>query len=150
MALAGRDRSILDLFSLDKLWDVFERLGSGNHNAQDIVAFGNTRVDWTETPDAHVFKADLPGVKEDEIKVQVEDGRILVISGERKKEDVEKNGKWHRVERYQGNFLRRFVLPDNAQPEGVKAKAEDGVLTITVPKAKIPEPNVRTISISKL
>ncbi|KAJ7299325.1 hypothetical protein O6H91_02G040100 [Diphasiastrum complanatum] len=65
--------------------------------AQDGSAIASTRVDWVETPEAHVFKADLPGLKKEEIKVQVEDGRTLQISDKCKKEEVDNTDKWHRV-----------------------------------------------------
>ncbi|GMN24227.1 hypothetical protein TIFTF001_000481 [Ficus carica] len=60
-------------------------------------------IDWKETQQAHVFKADLPGLKKDEVKVEVEEGRILQITGERSKEQEEKNDKWHHVERSSGS-----------------------------------------------
>eukprot|EP00494_Astrolonche_serrata_P016072 UN16235 len=55
--------------------------------SSETAAFANARVDWKETPEAHVFKADLPGVKKEEVKVEVEDGNVLVVSGERTKEE---------------------------------------------------------------
>jgi HSP20 family protein len=84
------------------------------------------------------------------VKVQVEDGRVLQISGERKKEETSSTDRWHRVERSQGSFLRRFKLPENTKLEEVKAAMENGVLTVTVPKIPPPEPksSVRTIDIS--
>ncbi|KAJ7542241.1 hypothetical protein O6H91_10G097900 [Diphasiastrum complanatum] len=148
----GGDQSIfdpLDRFfepSADRipLWDN----APSRRFAQDVSAIASTRVDWVETPEAHIFKADLPGLKKEEVKVQVEDGRTLQISGERKKEEVEKTDKWHRVERTQGSFLRRFRLPENAKLEEVKAKVEDGVLTVTVPKIEKPKSEVKAIEIS--
>ncbi|KAJ7284287.1 hypothetical protein O6H91_Y340100 [Diphasiastrum complanatum] len=147
----GRDQSVVDPF--DKLFEPFERLAVWDNPpsrrfAQDVSAIASTRVDWVETPEAHVFKADLPGLKKEEIKVQIEDGRTLQISGERKKEEVEKTDKWHRVERSRGSFLRRLRLPENAKVDEVKAKVEDGVLTVTVPKVEIPKPEVKAIDIS--
>jgi len=108
----------------------------------------NARIDWKETPEAHIFKADLPGVKKEEVKVEVEDGRVLQISGERSREKEEKNDRWHRVERSSGKFLRRFRLPENAKLDEIKASMENGVLTVTVPKEEEKKPEVKTIDIS--
>ncbi|XP_078151884.1 16.9 kDa class I heat shock protein 2-like [Carex rostrata] len=126
--------------SLD-LWDPFQLQGFPfdslrsirTSTANDTGAFVNARIDWKETPEAHVFKADLPGVKKEEVKVEVEEGRVLKISGERSREKEEKNDKWHRVERSSG-FMRHFRLPENAKVDQVKAAMENGVLTVTVPK----------------
>ena len=85
------------------------------------------------TPEAHVFKADLPGLKKEEVKVEVGEGKILQISGERRKEQPEKNDKWYRIERSGGKFLRRFQLPYDAIIGQIKANMEDGVLTVIVP-----------------
>ena len=94
---------------------------------------GNFRIDWKKTPKAHVFKADLPGLKKEEVKIEVEEGRILQISGERSKEQEEKNDKWYHMERSSGKFLRRFWLPKNAKIDQFKASMENGVLTVTIP-----------------
>ena len=84
------------------------------------------------------------------MKVQVDERYVLQISGERKKEEPSPSDRWHRVERPQGSFLRRFKLPENTKVEEVKAAMENGVLTVTVPKFTPPEPKtaVRTIDIS--
>ncbi|XP_008785453.1 18.1 kDa class I heat shock protein-like [Phoenix dactylifera] len=111
-------------------------------------AFANARIDWKETPEAHVFKADLPGVKKEELKVEVEEGNVLQISGERSREQEEKTDTWHRVERSSGKFLRRFRLPDNAKMDQVKAAVENGVLTVTVPKEEAKKSEVKSIEIS--
>ncbi|KAJ4980006.1 hypothetical protein NE237_010786 [Protea cynaroides] len=116
--------------------------------SNETAAFVTVGVDWKETPEAHIFKADLPGMKKEEVKVEVEEGRILQISGERNKEEGEKNEQWHRIERSSGKFLRRFRLPDNAKMDQVKAAMENGVLTVIVHKAKAKKPDVKTIEIS--
>ncbi|KAJ7961333.1 Class I heat shock protein [Quillaja saponaria] len=115
----------------------------------EISNFANTRIDWKETPEAHVFKADLPALKKEEVKVEVEDGRVLQISGERSVEKEDKNDKWHRVERGSGKFLRRFRLPENAKIDEVKASLENGVLTVTVPKVPEKKPEVKPIQITE-
>ncbi|THU60601.1 hypothetical protein C4D60_Mb07t14490 [Musa balbisiana] len=111
-------------------------------------ALVGARVDWKETPEAHVFKADLPGLKKDELKVEVEDGRILQISGERKIDKEEGTDNWHCVERSSGKFLQRFRLPENARVDQVRAAMKDGVLTVTVPKADIKKCDITSIEIS--
>ncbi|KAI5064014.1 hypothetical protein GOP47_0020684 [Adiantum capillus-veneris] len=118
--------------------------------ARDVAAVANTQVDWKETPDSHIFKANLPGLAKEDVKVHVEDGHVLQITGERKQEETSSGDRWHRVERSRGSFLRRFRLPENAKAEEVKAGMENGVLTITIPKVALPEPksNIRTIDIS--
>lgn len=149
----GRRSNIFDPFSLD-VWDPFEgfsfpsALANVPSSARDTTAFAGTRIDWKETPEAHVFKADLPGLKKEEVKVEVEEGRVLQISGERSREQEEKSDKWHRVERSSGKFLRRFRLPENAKMEQIRANMENGVLTVTVPKEEEKKPEVKSIDIS--
>ncbi|KAF2287192.1 hypothetical protein GH714_038890 [Hevea brasiliensis] len=123
-------------------------LGSSLRVRKRNVSFCHTRIDWKETPEAHVFKADLPGLKKEEVKVEIEEGNVLQISGERSKEKEEKNDKLHRVERSSGKFLRRFRLPENAKVDQVKASMESGVLTVTVPKEEVKKPDVKAIDIS--
>ena len=151
MSLVRRS-NIFDPFA--DFWDPFDGVfrslvvPSVASSGRDTAAFANARIDWKETPEAHVFKADLPGVKKEEVKVEVEDGNVLVISGERSKEKEDKNDKWHRVERSSGKFMRRFRLPENAKTDQVIAGLESGVLTVTVPKAEVKKPEVKTIEIS--
>nr|POF26871.1 18.1 kda class i heat shock protein [Quercus suber] len=93
-------------------------------------------------------KTDLPGLNKEEVKVEVEDDRVLQISGERKVEKEEKKDTWHRVERSSGKFLRRFRLPENAKMDQIKASMENGVLTVTIPKVEVKKPEVKAIEIS--
>ncbi|XP_071690947.1 LOW QUALITY PROTEIN: 17.3 kDa class I heat shock protein-like [Rutidosis leptorrhynchoides] len=142
----GPRSSIFDPFSLD-VWDPFRDFQNIS-SSSETSALVNTRVDWKETPEAHVFKADIPGIKKEEVKVEVEEGRVLQISGERNVEKEDENDKWHRVERSSGKFTRRFRLPENAKMDQVKAGIENGVLTITVPKEEVKKPDVKSIEIA--
>jgi HSP20 family protein len=142
---SGRRTNIFDPFSLDlDQWYPFQDNSSTNNTA----AFANALIDWKETPEAHIFKADLPGVKKEEVKVEIEEDRVLKISGERKVEKEDKNDTWHRVERSQGSFLRRFRLPENAKVDHVKAGMENGVLTVTVPKEEVKKPDVKPVQVT--
>ncbi|XP_074299431.1 17.4 kDa class I heat shock protein-like [Silene latifolia] len=130
------------------LWDPFSNFTPSGALSGDTAAFANARMDWRETEEAHVFTADLPGVKKDEVKVEVEDGNVLRISGERAKEKEEKTDTWHRVERSSGQFLRKFRLPENAKVDEVRAALENGVLTVTIPKVEERKPEVKSITVS--
>jgi len=103
--------------------------------------FLNNQIDWKETPEAHVFKADVPGLNKEEVKVEVEDGRVLQITGERGMERQDTNDGCQRVERSSGKFMRSFTLPANCKLDQVKASIEDGVLTVTVPKEEVTNPD---------
>ncbi|CAL5363729.1 unnamed protein product [Camellia sinensis] len=144
-----RRSNIFDPFSLD-IWDPISSVlaDAPTSAARETSAIANTRIDWKETPEAHIFKVDLPGLKKEEVKVEVEEGTVLQISGERSREHEEKNEKWHRVERSSGKFLRRFRLPENVKMDHVKANMEDGVLTVMVPKEEEKKPEVKSIEIS--
>ncbi|XP_074557606.1 16.9 kDa class I heat shock protein 1-like [Curcuma longa] len=101
----------------------------------DLAATG-MKVDWKETAEGHVIRADLPGVRKEEIKVEVERGGALVISGERHLETQQMGDTWRQVERSSGRFTRRLQLPEDAKLDGVTATIEHGVLTVHVPKTK--------------
>jgi HSP20 family protein len=155
----NRRSNIFDPFSFD-LWDPlddfpfgrgslsFPRPSSSLSFPVDTLALATANIDWKETPEAHVFKADLPGIKKEEVKVEVEEGNILQISGQRNRENEEKTDTWHRVERSSGKFLRRFRLPENAKMDQIKAAMENGVLTVTVPKEEVKKPEIKSIEIS--
>ncbi|KAH7568132.1 hypothetical protein JRO89_XS07G0244000 [Xanthoceras sorbifolium] len=122
-----------------------------NRAGDNTDALAHAHVDWRETDNAHIFHADLPGVRKEEMKVQVEDGNILQISGERNKVQEAEDDKWHRVERRIGSFMRRFRLPKNSNLEEIKCSLDNGVLTVMVPKKKNAEEtpkNVRYIDVA--
>ncbi|KAK4420103.1 class I heat shock protein [Sesamum alatum] len=149
----NRRSNVFYPFSLD-ICDPFEGfpfstdVANLHSSARETTAIANARIDWEETLEAHVFKVGVPGLKKEEVKVEVNDGRILQISGERSKEQEEKNDKWHHVERSSSKFLRRFRLPENAKLDQVKAAMANGVLTVTVRKEEVKKLEVKAINIS--
>ncbi|HUA66435.1 MAG TPA: Hsp20/alpha crystallin family protein [Alphaproteobacteria bacterium] len=96
-------------------------------------------VDISEDDKEYLIKAELPGLKRDDVHISVEKG-VLTITGERKFEKEEKDKKHHRVERAYGSFVRTFIVPDDAEADKVAAKFQDGLLTIHIPKSEKAKP----------
>lgn len=92
-------------------------------------------VDISETEKEFEVSVALPGMKKEDINVDLENGR-LSISGERKFENEENNKNYHRVESGFGSFSRSFQLPDTIDEDSIAAKYEDGVLNITIEKSE--------------
>lgn len=90
-------------------------------------------LDVWETDDAIVISVDLPGVDEDKISLEVEDG-VLTISGERERKAEQKEGGYYRFERRYGSFTRSVTLPQGVDESQIKAQFSGGVLEISVPK----------------
>ncbi|XP_008384066.2 15.4 kDa class V heat shock protein [Malus domestica] len=85
-------------------------------------------VHWTETPESHIFSADIPGVRKEDIKVEVEDSVYLIIRTERIEEESTEQPSSR-------TFMRKFRLPGRVDIERISARYEDGVLTVTVPRS---------------
>src|SRR5207245_5079016 len=98
-------------------------------------------VDIVEDPKGYLIKAELPEVQKGDVKVTVESG-TLTISGERKAEKEEKGRRFHRVERYYGQFERSFTIPDDAEANEVKAEIKDGVLRVHLAKSEKARPQL--------
>ncbi|HXJ71163.1 MAG TPA: Hsp20/alpha crystallin family protein [Verrucomicrobiae bacterium] len=96
-------------------------------------------VDVEETPDAYVFRADLPGMSSKDVKVTVHND-TLTLRGERKREEKTSEGSLHRAERAYGSFERSFTLGLPVRADQVKASYKDGVLEVHVPKADEAKP----------
>ncbi|KAG0555555.1 hypothetical protein KC19_12G177500 [Ceratodon purpureus] len=108
----------------------------------------NPQVDWRETYDAHILKADMPGFKEEDVKVQVLDSKTLEIKGERKKEELKEGDTWLFNERPSGDFSRKFKIPSWTDKAKMRAHVQDGVLTVEIPKRYSDKPIVTPIEFS--
>jgi HSP20 family protein len=96
-------------------------------------------MDLVETDDHFVLKADLPGLTDEDVKIDVE-GDVLTISGERKSEQEDKGDGYVRVERSYGAFWRSLTLPEGVDPEAVTASFDRGVLEVRIPKPEERKP----------
>lgn len=96
-------------------------------------------VDIVEEDKEYLIKVELPEVSKDDVRVTVEGG-TLTISGERKMEKEQKGRRVHRLERYYGRFERSFTIPEDAEPENIKAEFKDGVLRVHLPKSEKARP----------
>jgi HSP20 family protein len=92
-------------------------------------------VDLYETAEAFVLEADLPGVKGEDVKVEVRNDD-LILQGRRTLEQSHGDGKFHTMERCSGNFIRRMKLPESIDKETIQAEFKDGVLRVILPKMK--------------
>ena len=104
-------------------------------------------VDISETKDEIMVKAEMPGMKKDDIKITLQDN-VLTLRGERKQEKEEKENNFYRIERYYGSFARSFNLPTVVQADRIKASYKDGILSITLPKAEEVKPKQIPIEIN--
>ena len=96
-------------------------------------------MDLLETEDHFVLRADLPGMTEQDVNIEVED-RVLTVSGERKAEHETSKEGYHRVERAFGSFSRSLTLPEGVNPEAVQAEFHNGVLEVWIPKPEERKP----------
>ena len=96
-------------------------------------------VDVQEVGDSLVLRAELPGVKEEDIDISFADG-VLTLKGERQFEKESQDKTWHRIERSYGSFTRSFTMPRTVDPAGITAGFKDGVLEIKVPKREESKP----------
>ncbi len=120
---------------------VFEAPATGNGGARRWVP----AMDLVETAEHFVLRADLPGLTEQDVSIELEDN-VLTLSGERRAEHEEKREGFYRVERASGAFSRSLTLPKGVDAEAVTAGFENGVLEVRIPKPEERKP--RKISIS--
>jgi len=133
--------------SLGDVRDEMERLFESIFESRPVAAPSDALappVDVEETAEGYLFRVDLPGMTQKDVKVSLV-GDTLSLRGERKRESQSKQGNVHRTERVFGTFERSFTLPSPVRADQVKASYRDGVLEIHVPKAE--EARVREIDV---
>lgn len=131
-----------DLLTLqDRMNRIFEDSLTKNKLYAESLTSGmwSPTVDIYETEGSIVLKAELPGLKKDDVLIEIKNHN-LTIKGERKFEKDIKEENYHRIERSYGSFARTFSLPNSVDADKVAASFKDGVLEITIPKVKEVKP----------
>ena len=140
------------LGELDDIADRYARLLGSSFPWRDRLELLDKNIEWKPAADIvereaeFLIKAELPGVKRDDIDVHLEND-VITITGERKLEETKETDKTHRVERFYGRFSRSFHVPPNVDTTGIKAESEDGVLTLHLPKTAEKKPEAVKIAI---
>lgn len=134
------------LFNLaDELDRVLVQSYPANRTANPVAGQWTPKVDLSEDQTNYYVAFEIPGMPKDAVKIQVENG-LLKVSGEKKAPEMQEGLTYHRSERLYGNFERTFKLGDRINVEKINAAFQDGILTITLPKAEKAMP--REIKIS--
>ena len=128
-------------------WPSFRWPASGLFGTAGSAAW-SPKIDVVERDNRLVTRVDLPGMKKEDVSVEVTDGH-LALSGERKRESEEKKDNFYRSEREYGSFYRVVPLPEGVKLEDVKATFSEGVLEVSVPLPARPEANVRKVQIEE-
>jgi HSP20 family protein len=132
--LAGLPSAMDDLFERN-----FRSFGNGGSE-------GYFPIDVTETGEELKVKAQLPGVKPEDVEISVH-GNVLTIKGQTQEEETSEGQNWHRREIRSGSFMRSFTLPSDVDADKARADFEDGLLKLTLPKSEAAKP--RRIAISQ-
>ncbi|KAL3675211.1 hypothetical protein R1sor_025159 [Riccia sorocarpa] len=135
MAMIPRDfgGSIFDPFFGGSIFEPIETMSRALFDRAFPTTTSTTTKDGAPVTNTRV---DIPGMKKEDVKVQVSDDGVLSISGERHKEKIEEKDTYRREERAFGKFFRQFRLPSDAKHQDICAKVDNGVLTVCVPKSE--------------
>jgi HSP20 family protein len=131
---------------MNRLFNTFFEGGAGGAGAS--LRRWIPPMDLVETEDDFVLRADLPGMAEGDVNIELEDS-VLTVSGERKAEHEERKEGYYRVERASGTFSRSLTLPEGVDPDGVRASFDRGVLEVRIPKPEQRKPRKVAISVGE-
>jgi HSP20 family protein len=127
---------------------LFEEWPAFRHRWITETGGWSPHLDVVQKDNGLIARVDLPGIRKEDVKVEVVEGR-LTVSGERKHESEERKENFYRCEREWGSFFRTIPLPDGAKLEEVKASFDNGVLEVTVPLAPHAAAAGRTVAIEE-
>jgi len=143
-------------------WEPFDGLDRFHSRINELFdeAFGRSRnlpssastvwyppVDILESRDSYLIRAELPGMKKEDVNLTVQEG-TLTLSGERKFDEPASGVEYHRVERVAGKFSRSFYLPQTIKHDGISATFRDGILEVHVAKTEEAKPKQIAISVN--
>ena len=132
----------------DRINRIFEESFSRTADLDDDISMSAWKplVDIYETDESIILKAELPGIKKDDVSVEVKDN-VLTLKGVRTEEKEIKEKNYYRKERAFGTFSRAFNLQHRIQPDKIKARFKDGVLKIEIPKPEEEKPKQITVKV---
>lgn len=134
--------------ALQNPWSIFDQFQHELNRTQAHAAKNEDHAvnsDWSPAVDIKeeekqfLLIADIPGVNSNDIDIQME-GNILTIKGEKNSELKNEHNDYKRIERKHGVFYRRFTMPEDVNADGIEAKCENGVLTVSIPKQEVVKP----------
>ncbi|MGN6869458.1 MAG: Hsp20/alpha crystallin family protein [Solirubrobacteraceae bacterium] len=131
---------------MNRLFNTFFDSSTPRNSGRAVARRWVPAMDVVETDEHFVLRADLPGMSENDVKIEVED-KVLTISGERKSEHEQRGTGYYRVERSFGSFSRSLTLPEGVDADAIQASFDSGVLEVKIPKPEQHKPRKVEISL---
>ena len=130
-----------------KMNQYFNSLMEQHLNTSALNNINYPRTDIQDTPKEMIIKFDLAGVKKENIKLSINDDKVLTIEGEKKEAKENKSKNFVQKEIFYGSFQKMIKLPDNVEIDKLDTKYNNGILTVTIPKKEIKKPKAKIIPI---
>ena len=133
---------------MNRLFNTFFDTPATPGNGGGVMRRWVPAMDLVESEDHFILRADLPGLSEEDVNIELEDN-VLTVTGERKTEHEDKKEGYYRVERSFGQFRRSLTLPEGVDAEAIRASFDKGVLEVRIPKPEEHKPRRVAISVGK-
>ena len=131
---------------MNRLFNSFFDSPTPSNGGQTVMRRWTPAMDVVEADDQFVLRADLPGLSENDVNIELEDN-VLTISGQRRAEHEQRTEGYYRMERASGSFSRSLTLPEGVNADGIQASFESGVLEVRIPKPEQHKPRKVQISL---